>query len=312
MDAVVIAGGIPQPNEKLYIHSRGHAKALVDVAGKPMVQWVLDALSEAHTIEHVVLIGLTDRANLTCKKPITYLSNKGKLLENIKAGTSKVLELNPKTKYVLFVSSDIPGIKGEMVDWVVNNCLETSDDLYYNVIRREDMEERFPTSKRTYWHLKDMQVCGGDMNVGRASIVFQNPEFWSKLIETRKKPISQVNLIGWDMGIKFMLRQLTIDDIVQRVADKLGLKGRALVCPYPEVGMDVDKPHQLEIMRADLSKRPRRSTSTRVSTSKKKTVRKPVAKAKSKAKPAGKPVAKVKARPAKKVAAKSKHKSKKK
>jgi hypothetical protein len=33
------------------------------------------------------------------------------------------------------------------------------------------------------------------------------------------------------------------------------LKGKVLVCPYAEVGMDVDKPHQLEIMRLDLAKR---------------------------------------------------------
>ena len=310
MDAVVTAGGIPQPDEPLYSYSRGGAKALIDVAGKPMVQWVLDALGEAHTIERVVLIGLTDRSGLTCKKPLTYLSNQGKMLDNLKAGTAKVLELNPKAKYILFVSSDIPGIKGEMVDWVVNNCLETSDDLYYNVIRREDMEERFPKSKRTFTPLKDMEVCGGDMNMARASIVNKNSDFWSRLIEARKNPAAQAGMIGPDIIFKFIFRQLTIDDVIQRIAEKLDLKGRALVCPYPEVGMDVDKPHQLEIMRADLSKRPRRSASTKKSAPKRKTVRKPVAKAK--AKPASKPVAKVKAKPAKKVAAKSKKKSKKK
>ena len=35
----------------------------------------------------------------------------------------------------------------------------------------------------------------------------------------------------------------------------MNITGRAIVCPYAEVGMDVDKPHQLEIMRADLRKR---------------------------------------------------------
>ena len=273
-----------------------------------MIQWVLDALSEAHTIERVVVIGLTDRSNLVCKKPLTYLSNQGKMLDNLKAGTAKVLELNPKAKYILFVSSDIPGIKGEMVDWVVNNCLETSDDLYYNVIRREDMEERYPKSKRTYTPLKDMDVCGGDMNMARISIVNQNSEFWGKLIEARKNPAAQAALIGPDIIFKLIFRQLTIDDVIQRVADKLGLKGRALVCPYPEVGMDVDKPHQLEIMRADLAKHARSSASTRKTAPKKKTTGKSVAKAKVKPKP----VAKIKAKPAKKIAARSRRKSKKK
>jgi GTP:adenosylcobinamide-phosphate guanylyltransferase len=307
MDAVVTAGGIPQPGEPLYEYSRGGAKALIDVAGKPMVQWVLDALGEAHTIERVVLIGLTDRSNLTCKKPITYLSNQGKMLDNIKAGTAKVLELNPKAKYVLFVSSDIPGIKGEMVDWVVNTGLETRDDLYYNVIRREDMEERFPESKRTYTPLKDMEVCGGDVNMARIAIVNQNSEFWNGMIEARKSPASQAFMIGPDIIFKFIFRRLTIDDVIKRVADKLGLKGRALICPYPEIGMDVDKPHQLEIMRADLASRRRSSASAGKSVPKRKTTRKPAARARSQ--PVRKPVAK--AKPAKKAVARSKRKSKK-
>jgi GTP:adenosylcobinamide-phosphate guanylyltransferase len=296
MDAVVTAGGIPQPDEPLYAYSKGESKALIDVAGKPMIQWVLDALGDAQTIERIVVIGLTDKSNLTCRKPLAYLSNQGKMLDNLKAGTAKVLELNPKAKNVLFVSSDIPSIKAKMVDWVVNTCLETSDDLYYNVIRREDMEERFPNSKRTYTPLKDMEVCGGDLNMARAAIVNQNSEFWSKLIEARKNPAAQAAMIGPDIIFKLLFRQLTIDDVIKRVADKLGLKGRAIVCPYPEIGMDVDKPHQLEIMRLDLAKRPKTSSPARKPASKKKTAVKPAAKAKSRL--AKKPAArKIKATP---------------
>jgi GTP:adenosylcobinamide-phosphate guanylyltransferase len=295
MDAVVTAGGIPQPDEPLYAYSKGESKALIDVAGKPMIQWVLDALSNARTIERVVVIGLTDKSKLSCRKPLTYMSNQGRMLDNLKAGTAKVLELNPKAEYVLFVSSDIPGIKAEMVDWVVNTCLETRDDLYYNVIRREDMEKRFPTSKRTYTPLKDMEVCGGDLNMARTAIVNQNSEFWGKLIEARKSPPAQAFMIGPDIIFKFLFRQLTIEDVIKRVADKLDLKGRAIICPYPEIGMDVDKPHQLEIMRADLAHRARPSASARKSASKRKTARKPASKAKSK--PAKKSAArKIKAR----------------
>ena len=283
MDAVVTAGGIPQPDEPLYAYSKGESKALIDIAGKPMIQWVLDALGEAKTIERVVIIGLTDKSGLTCRKPLTYMSNQGKMLDNLKSGTAKVLELNPRAKFVLFVSSDIPSIKGEMVDWVVNTCLETNDDLYYTVIRREEMETRFPSSKRTYTPLKDMQVCGGDINLARAAIVNQNSEFWGRLIEARKNPAAQAALIGPDIIFKFLFRQLTIDDVIKRVADKLGLKGRALISPYAEIGMDVDKPHQLEIMRAFLAKRVRSSASTKKSTVNKKTAKKPVARSKVKA-----------------------------
>ncbi len=300
MDAVVTAGGIPQPNEPLYEYSKGDAKALIDVAGKPMIQWVLDALSEAKTIDRVVVIGLSPKSNLTCKKPLTYMSNQGKMLDNLKAGTAKVMELNPKARYVLFVSSDIPTITSEMVDWMVNTAGETQDDLYYNVVRRKDMEARFPGSKRTYTPLKDMAVCGGDMNMARTSIVDQNSEFWNKLIEARKNPAAQASMIGLDIIFKFIFRQLTIDDVIKRVADKLGLKGRAIVCPYPEIGMDVDKPHQLELVRADMESRVRKTarTSAPKSAPKAKPVKTAVAKkpSSSKSKPAPKPAGKAKAK----------------
>jgi hypothetical protein len=51
-----------------------------------------------------------------------------------------------------------------------------------------------------------------------------------------------------------MLRRLTLDDLVRRVSAQIGIRGKAVVWPWAEAGMDVDKPHQLEIMRADMAK----------------------------------------------------------
>ena len=265
MDAVIIAGGIPQPQDALYAFSKGESKALIDVAGKPMVQWVLEALGDAKTIDRVVLIGLTNRSGLSCRKPIAYISNEGKMLANIQAGTGKVLELNPRAGYVLFVTSDIPALTGQMVDWVVNTCLQTRHDIYYNVIPRQVMEQRFPTSKRTFVRLKDIEACGGDMHMARTAVVDRNSQFWDRLIEARKNPAAQASLLGFDIVFRFLFRQLTADDVIRRLAERLGLRGRALICPFAEVGMDVDKPHQLEIMRAHLARRQRAQSGLRPS-----------------------------------------------
>ena len=178
MDAFVIAGGIPEPGEPLYEFTQGQPKALLDIAGKPMVQWVLDALGGAKTIDQVVLVGLSEEHGLECSKQITYVPNQGGMLHNVRAGIEKVLVLNPQARHVLGVSSDIPAIEGEMVDWMVNENLETDLDLYYTVIPRQVMEERFPNSNRSYTRLKDAEVCGGDMNMIRASTVKTNDELW--------------------------------------------------------------------------------------------------------------------------------------
>ncbi len=47
MDAIVIAGGIPEPGEPLYPYTQGKPKATLEISGKPMAQWVLDALNGA-------------------------------------------------------------------------------------------------------------------------------------------------------------------------------------------------------------------------------------------------------------------------
>ena len=78
---------------------------------------------------------------------------------------------------------------------------------------------------------------------------------WEALIGNRKSPLRQAATIGFDTLILVALRQLTLDDLVNRVCKRIGIHGKAIVWPWAEAGMDVDKPHQLEIMRADLAKK---------------------------------------------------------
>ena len=252
MDAIVTAGGIPQPGDSLYAYSNGNSKALIDVAGKPMIQWILDALSESKTVDNVIVIGLSAKSGLICKKPIHYISNQGRMLSNIVAGVNKSLELNKKNEYVLLVSSDIPALKSDMVDWLVNTCMETKDDLYYGVCPREVMEERYPTSNRTYTKLKDMEVCGADINIIHVSMATEHLDTWEQLIGNRKSPLRQAAVIGWDTLFQLATRQFTLQGLVERASQRIGIKGRALIWDRAEPCMDVDKPHQLELMREDM------------------------------------------------------------
>ena len=259
MDAILTAGGIPQPQDPLYSYSHGDSKALIDIAGKPMVQWVLDALSDAESVDNIILIGLSPKLGLTSKKPIHYISNQGRMLANIVAGVNKALELNKKTQYVLVVSSDIPAIKPEMVDWLVETCMETKDDLYYGICPRDVMETRFPDSKRTYTKLKDIQLCGADINLTHVRMATEHMDLWESLIGSRKSPLKQASMIGLDTFFQVATRSITLDGLVEKVCRRIGIKGRAIVWPYAEPCMDVDKPHQLELLRTDLAKQQRKS-----------------------------------------------------
>ena len=280
MDAIITAGGIPQPGDPLYTYSKGDSKALIEIASKPMVQWVLDALGDAKKVDNVIMIGLSPKSELTCKKPLHYISNQGRMLANIVAGVNKSIELNKKTEYVLMVSSDIPALKSEMVDWLVKTAMQTRDDLYYGVCPREVMEARFPTSKRTFTKLKDMEVCGADINIIHVSMTTDHLDTWEELIGNRKSPLRQAAVIGWDTLFQLFTNQLTLQGLVERASERIGIKGRAIIWSQAEPCMDVDKPHQLELMREDFARQKRKTiAAVRKSIPKKKSVKaKPVKK----------------------------------
>jgi len=259
MDAIVTAGGIPQPQDPLYTYSNGDSKALIDVAGKPMVQWVLDALGDARNVDNVIVIGLSPKSGVTCKKPLHFVSNQGRMLANIVAGVNKSLELNRKTEYLLVVSSDIPTLKPEMVDWLVDTCMQTQHDLYYGVCPRDVMEARFPDSKRTYTKLKDIELCGADVNITHVRMATEHLDMWESLIGSRKSPLKQAGMIGLDTFFQVLTRSITLDELVEKVCNRIGIQGRAIRWEYAEPCMDVDKPHQLQLLRADLSEQQRKS-----------------------------------------------------
>ncbi len=254
MDALVTAGGIPEPGEPLYDETQGKPKALLDIAGKPMVQWVLDALGEARHVEQVVIVGLPPDCGVHCSKPTDFVPSFGDLLANLEGGLRRLMELNPQAEYTLSVAGDIPAITPPIVDWTIETTMQTRHDLYYCVIERQRMEERFPGSRRSYVRLKDREVCGGDMNVFRTGLAAEK-DFWERIIAARKNAMKQAALVGLDVFLLLLVRQLSLQRAETMISRRLKLRGRVILCPFPEVGMDVDKPHQLEILRRDLAAR---------------------------------------------------------
>jgi molybdopterin-guanine dinucleotide biosynthesis protein A len=255
MDAIVTAGGIPQPGEPLFEFTQGQPKALLDICGKPMIQWVLDALNGADSIDQVIVIGLPPDAGIVCPKVVDFLPNQGSMLQNVRTGMNRSQEINPQSHHLLFASSDIPAITPEIGNWVVTNAMQTDEDAYYTVVTRQVMEARYPNSKRSYTRLKDIEVCGGDIHVVRSQIGPENDAMWEKLIAARKNVFKQASLIGYDTLIMLLFHAITLNKAVNVVTQRLHISGRPLICPYAEAGMDVDKPFQLEIIRSDLAQR---------------------------------------------------------
>src|SRR3990170_5899214 len=254
MQALLMCGSVPDPRDPLFSYPRGGPKALLDVAGKPMAQWVLDALNDSATVDGVIIIGLGPESGLIPSKPVAYLADHGGAVPNALAGVERALAVDPATSHVLLTSCDVPAVTAEMIDWRVRVGLEAAADFDYLAIERSVMEQRYPGSRRTYTLLRGTQVCGGDINMAHVRLA-QNARFIERLTAARKSPLRMASLIGWNVLFLFLTRQLTIESGEKLVSRNLGIHTRIHLCPYAELGMDVDKPHQLEILRADLAGR---------------------------------------------------------
>ncbi len=262
VDTLLVAGGVPDPNDPLYPLTRGRPKALLELAGRPMIQWVLDALNAAQTVRNVIVVGL-DEADLGAdlarrSRPPICLPAQDSLLDNLVAGAERARAVVSPPTHLLAMSSDIPLITPMAVDWVVHTALETDHDAYYTVIPAEAMERRFPGARRSYFRLKEGRFAGGDLHVIGTPVFSSYNPGWRNILEARKNSLRIASLVGFDAFLRLAFGQAGIAWAERRVRERLGLNGRLLICPYAEAGMDVDKPNQYELVKKELEEKSRR------------------------------------------------------
>jgi hypothetical protein len=108
-----------------------------------------------------------------------------------------------------------------------------------------------------------MEVCGADINLTHVSMATEHLDTWEALINNRKNVFKQAAILGWDTLFQIVTHQLTVEEAVQRASERIGIKGHAIIWPYAEGSMDIDKPHQLELLRADLTRQQRKAAASK-------------------------------------------------
>jgi GTP:adenosylcobinamide-phosphate guanylyltransferase len=254
MDCIVVAGGVPQEEDLLYEYTQGKPKALLEMHGRTMLERVVDALQSARQIEDVVVVGLGSDMGQTFQRPVHHLPGLGNLVANTISGIDWVLQHKPDTQAVLCSSADIPLLTGEIVDAVIDMCRPFDHGVYYSFVTRETMEARFPGSNRTFTKLKGVEVAGGDLGIIQPDVVVNNRELWNALSNARKHAWQIAREVGIVVLIKLLTRQLSIPDIEKLATRLTGKPAKVLLNPYAEMGMDGDKPHQIEMLRAEFER----------------------------------------------------------
>ncbi len=255
MDAVITAGGTPTEKDPLYQLTKGVSKAFLQIEGKAMIQWILDACVAAQSIENIVIIGLNNGDGLSCSKPLRFIPDKGNMFLNIQAGGIEILGDDKGDKKFFVISSDIPAISGEMLDWVADKTGNTFLDLYYLTIEKDVMEKQFPGSGRSFLKFKKRVLCGGDLAVLNTNLFLSEQGIWAKFTKARKNSFKLAFLVGFGFLVRFLLRTNTFDELVEIAGRRLNITGKAISCPFPEMGMDIDNIYQYNLMRNYLRER---------------------------------------------------------
>lgn len=157
--------------------------------------------------------------------------------------------------YVLLVTGDLPLLRAEMVDDFVARCerCQEPQDVWYAVVERTAGESRYPGLRRTWVRMADGTFTGGNLAVVERHVVARARRMLELAIAARKNPLALARLFGVGTLWRFVRGRLTVAEMEARVGHMLGIKGKAVITPHVEIGIDVDKPADLLLARRHLA-----------------------------------------------------------
>ena len=242
---LILAGG-PTPEKILAAGETEKERAFIDIGGRPMLAWVLDAVRNCDICGELFVIGNAERLRSTFGLSENEVGqDKNSMLDNFIAG----LERFRKYPKVLSTTCDIPLITPEAFKFIADEVGRIDAQVYYPIVDVKEFDKKFPGGKRTTQKLKEGTFTGGNVFVFEPEQVLKNQDKMKAVIRDRKSPAKLVRLFGLPFIVKFALRQLNLKGLEEKASEILGAKMRGIITPYPEVGFDVDKPEDLDMVR---------------------------------------------------------------
>jgi len=232
--AIILAGGAT--DAEWQAASGVAARALVPIRGEPMYRHVLRALQGVPEIGRILIVG-----EVPPGEGYEVLPAPNGLLESVQRG----LEAS-QTESVLFVTVDVPFLTAEGVRFFLEASLQSGAALTYAVVPAALCREKFPQMKRTTVRLREGELTGGNLFWAQRTVALRELPRLRSLYAMRKQPLRLALYVGVGILIRFLLAQwissrfLSIRDVERRAERLLGVPGRAILCPYAEIGTDID------------------------------------------------------------------------
>jgi hypothetical protein len=249
ISVMVLAGADPSDDSSLLKATGVRNKALIPIAGRPIVSYVLEAINGSKLISSIYLVGIKkEDLDLNITKPITFLPGVGKRIDNVFSTFEYLAELDDPPEHILSISSDVPLISPEIIDTTIvqMNIPLDMKDFYFSILEKEVMEAKFPNVNKRFSKLKEGIFCGGDISAIKIQKILENKEVVKNIVENRKSMVKMILRVSPLFVFRFLLRRLSINHIVNFFKKQFNANITAYINNFAEAGMDLDYPDQLD------------------------------------------------------------------
>src|SRR5712692_7807262 len=228
-DAIVLAGGGTEPGLGSDIPNKG----FLEIAGRPLVGYVVAAVQRARGIGRIAVVGPPGPLRSVLPRDLTIIPDNGGMMDNVARAVQDLGATDP----TLVAASDIPLLTGSVVEEFLAACARQPADFHYAVVPKEAMDRQFPTAQKTYVTLSDGTFCGGNLMLVNARVLDRVRPFVERMIAARKKPWLMAQMFGWATVMKMVSHQLSIAELVARATEITGIAVQPVIIPRPELAL---------------------------------------------------------------------------
>ena len=169
-------------------------KVLVEVAGRPMLSWVLDAATAVQAKPRVLVCPGRDEY-----KRLAAAAGVDEWLQPSTGPAASVVSaferLRPEQP-VLVITGDHPLLEVEWLEDFVQRALATEADAVVGVVDYKRTKQAWPESRRTRYRFADIAVCGTNLFWFGGSRGRQVASLWQSFEADRKRPWRIVARLG--------------------------------------------------------------------------------------------------------------------
>lgn len=240
IDTLLLAGRRNESDPLLQAPGSPDSKALIDLNGRRMIDWVMAAVTGSGVVRDVFVSGIGGADLPDGVKPAAP-----------GAGPASAIVANEGIGAPLLVTTcDHPLLTGEILRDFIARAQATEADLVVGFATRSTIEKSYAGMRRTYLMLGGEGYSGCNLFLVRTQAGFEAIRFWSALEAHRKSPRKLAFLIGPGLMLRYLFRRfMTIDRLMAYASRRTGVKIAAALLPFAEAAVDVDKPSDLDFAR---------------------------------------------------------------